>query len=114
MAAFGIMMCPVYETALVVPDVLAEKLDGIPDLKGLHPRCDIYIMHQQQRLPGSELNKKPLVPVAVIIIAEQAKYRAFSADRHIALPLLEQLLQFIIACISFHSLRCNPLSRFGW
>ncbi len=33
MAAVRIMMCPMYDAALVIPDVLAGKLDDIANIK---------------------------------------------------------------------------------
>jgi hypothetical protein len=97
MAAVRIMMCPVYDTALVVPDVLTGKLDSIPDVKGFHSRRDVNIVRHQKRLPGLKLKNEPLVPVAFVIIAELTQYRSLTANCHIAFLFFEKLLEDLVA-----------------
>ncbi len=70
MSVCWIVMGPVDETAFVVPDIFAEKTDGITLLQIIYARSNVSIMLDQDRLSGRKPQDELLVRKSRSVVRE--------------------------------------------
>ena len=74
-----IMMCPVNQSAELIPLVHTPELDTVSE-SHRHPLCNVYVVSNKERLPIADIENKALVPRAILVIRQQALHEARCLD----------------------------------
>ena len=85
-------MCPVNQSAEVIPLVLSPKLDTVSE-SHRHPLCNVYVVSNEERSPIADIENKTLVPRALHVIRQQALHEARCLDPGTAVTLIEYRFQ---------------------
>lgn len=88
MTAGGIVVGPVDEAALGVPDILAEESDRVPFLQTINTRCEFDVVLDQDRPAGCESQDEPLMGRTFRVVRQDPRYDALALDLNIASALL--------------------------
>lgn len=59
--AVRIMMCPVNQSAEIIPLVHSPEPDAVSE-PHRHPLCNVYVVSNEERLPIADIENKALVP----------------------------------------------------
>lgn len=81
MAGAGIVMCPVDDTALGAPLILAFEGDRVTNLQGFDFRGDVDIVSDQQGLPGLQFDDKPLMSASLSVVTQHLGHGALTLER---------------------------------
>jgi hypothetical protein len=71
---------PVDDSALLVPGILAAKLDHVTDVQGCEARRDVDVVSDEERLARSELEYETLVAATFDVIAQDPCHSAGVLD----------------------------------
>ena len=82
-------MCPVDLTSLFVPNVLAVETDTIAFLYPGDSRCEVDVVRNKYCLTRCEPNDEPLMPAAIKVIRQDARYFSFAFNLDIARPIFK-------------------------
>ena len=85
MLAVRVVMSPMDQAALAVPFVHPAELQTIAFLQPGHPRRNVYVVRDQQRLSGGKSDYEPLMTAALIVIGQDANDCACAGDLDSAL-----------------------------
>ena len=87
-AALRVMVSPVDDAALGIGFVDALKRDGVALANGLNSWRQVDVVGNQQSLPGTELENKALVAIAVAVVRKDTDHFAAAPGRLSGTPLL--------------------------
>lgn len=82
------MMRPVYEAALLVPDIFSKKADSVTFLYRGYTRCEVDVVLDQDSLARRESKDKPLMRRSHPIVGQYSRHDILTFDLNIALSLL--------------------------
>ena len=85
-----IVMSPVNEAALCVPNVLSKKANHIALLQIINTRSKVDIVLDEDRLCRRYPYDKSLMAASGIVIGQDPRYHTFALDLNIACTLLER------------------------
>ena len=91
MAALGIVMRPVENTALGIPLVFSEEGNLIAFGQGSNSRCEINVVGHQQCLSGIQLQDKALVSASLAIVRQGFDNNPLPLDLDVAQPFFESI-----------------------
>lgn len=91
MAARRIVMRPMHESALFIPNILSGETDRVADIQRFDARGEISIVFDQYRLARLEPDDKPLMRPARSVVRKNARYDTFIFDLDFVFMLLEGL-----------------------
>ena len=74
------MMCPVYNTASLVPLVLAKERNPVTSFEAVYARREINVVSNQQCLAAPDPDNESLVPAAVVVIRKLPYHDATATD----------------------------------
>jgi len=98
MVAVRVVMSPMDDSALGIPLVLAAEGDSVSHTKGANPWRDVDVVRNQQSLPGSQFDNKPLMPASHIIVRQDLCDSPFALDLNSAGSCRQRSGEFGIAC----------------
>jgi hypothetical protein len=93
MSASRVMVGPVNDATLLIIFIYAEKFDQVANTQRIDPRRQIDIVADEQRLPGRQLEDKPLMPTPLAIVFEALDNNALPFDLNRTTPIAKGLLQ---------------------
>jgi hypothetical protein len=82
-ASIRVMVGPMHDTALVVPDILAFKGNLITGLQSVDAGCKIDVMGNEHGMAITGIDQEALMPAALIVIRKNLHNTAFGLDRYI-------------------------------
>ena len=80
----GIVMGPVDQTALRVPDVFSKERDRIAFLQVFYPRCKLDVVLNQNCLARWQANDEALMRRTLFVVREDPCDNAFALDLNIS------------------------------
>lgn len=86
-----VVVRPVDGSTLLVPGILAAKLDHVADAQGREARCDVDVVCDEERLAGGEPECEALVAAAFNVIAQDPRHSAGVLDLDGGLARLERI-----------------------
>ena len=96
MTTLRVMMRPMDDTALFVPDILTVEADTVAYLESVDSRGDVDVMRDQQRLSRRKLNDESLASRTVQIVGQNANHRALAFDLNVACPTRKRATDGIV------------------
>lgn len=109
-----VMVRPMNNSALLVPDILAIKADAVAFLESLDSRGDVNVVSHEHCLSRLKTNDESLMSPPVQIIRQQPSHLALVFDLDIAFLILERTTdRTIVNCpcrTAFSSLRRTAFS----
>lgn len=88
-------MCPMQDPTLVVPLVLTIEFHLVACPQSCNAGSQIDVVRNQQGVAAANIQNKPLMATAFIVIGENSDYRTGAGNLDIACALLERLLNLV-------------------
>ncbi len=83
MAPVRIMMRPMHDAALLVPDVLAFEDDPISAFKAVDTGCEIDVVRNQHGMAMAGIEQKTLMTAALVVIRQHFHDTSLGLNRDI-------------------------------